>query len=361
MPRNGRRGAAFQLTSAGMPFKWVCVFCLGIVVSATLGSLSAVQAAACNPGDVCATQTIEDFYFGGLNTRNGQDVIGASNVFNITSAIVTLDATTNALTVQVNTNFAGAPASSNSKVAGALLGQTYGALFLGPGGTGSTWLANHPTPPSSSNTYPTDLYHPGEWTIAVNMSGSGNSGGAGVYAVGANQTKLVSSSYNGVKNSNTGQIPWAYNTTDSQNNNLGRVVMSNEYGNPITYPNPGNGANGQRYYFRQGQAVQFSPDAPTISGTGSSSYVITPTTWSSNGTVITEGSITYTISDFSALDLTNDIAISWAMSCANDIIQGVVDFNIPVVTPLPGALPLFAGGLALLGFAGRRRKNQGAI
>src|ERR1700746_1902685 len=119
-----------------MPLKWVRVVCLGIVVNAAVGLPSVVHAASCNPGDVCTTQTIQDFYFGGLNTYNGQDVIGPASVFDITSATLTLDATTNTLTVQVNTNFAGAPASTNANVLGALLGQTYGALFLGPGGSG---------------------------------------------------------------------------------------------------------------------------------------------------------------------------------------------------------------------------------
>ena len=33
----------------------------------------------------------------------------------------------------------------------------------------------------------------------------------------------------------------------------------------------------------------------------------------------------------------------------------------PVVTPLPAALPLFAGGLSLMGLLGRRRKRKGII
>jgi hypothetical protein len=234
----------------------------------------------------------------------------------------------------------------------ALLGQSYGSLFLGPGGAGSTWLANHPTPPGPGNTYPTDQYHPGEWTAAVNMNGSGNTGAARVYTVGGTQTAVFNPSFPGA--------PVAFNTTGG-GHNFGQVIMSNEFGNPVTFPNPG-GVN----YFRQGQAVQFTPDpsASTISGTGSSSFVITPTVWASNGNVITEGSITYTLSDFSALDLGSIISISWAMSCANDILQGVVDFT-PLgppggggAVPIPGALPLFAAGLAVLGFVGFRRKTR---
>jgi hypothetical protein len=334
---------------------------------------SVAFAASCNPGDLCATQTIQDFYLGGLNTYNNKDVIGSTNVFDVTGAVVTLDVTTNMLTIRVNTNFAGAPTSSNSHVMNALVGQTYGALFLGPGGAGSTWLANHPTAPGPGNTYPTDQYHPGEWTVAVNMNGAGNNGAAGVYSVGGSQnggsqTPIINSSYPGAKpNSNTTHVPVAFSTSDSHGKHLGDVVMSNEYGNPITHPNPGHATiNGNQFAFRQGQAVQFNPDASasTIGGTDTSSFLITPTDWATNGNVITEGSITYTITDFSALDLGTIIALSWGMSCGNDVIQGVVDFT-PLgppggggATPIPTTLPLFGAGLGVLGLAGLRRRRR---
>ena len=167
------------------------------------------------------------------------------------------------------------------------------------------------------------------------MNGSGNSGAAGVYSIGGSQnggtqTAVIDSSYVGAgPNSNTGNVPVAYSTTDGHGHNLGDVVMSNEVGNPITHPNPGHATiNGNQFAFRQGQAVQFNPDpaASTISGTDTSSFLITPTVWASNGNVITEGSITYTIDDFSALDLGSVVALSWAMSCANDVIQGCARF-----------------------------------
>jgi hypothetical protein len=36
-------------------------------------------------------------------------------------------------------------------------------------------------------------------------------------------------------------------------------------------------------------------------------------------------------------------------------------FNDPTATPLPGALPLFAGGLGMVGFLARRRKRAAAL
>jgi hypothetical protein len=355
-----------------MPIGWFRAAVLGVLANLALQSSS--YAVSCNPGDLCATQTIQDFYFGGINTANGQDVIGSTNVFDVSSAVLTLDVTTNTLTVQINTNFAGAPASTNSRVANALLGQSYGALFLGPGGAGSTWLAFHPTPPAPGNTYPNDVYHPGEWTAAVNVNSSSNHGTAGVYSVGSSQnggseTPIINSSYPGAApNSNTGNVPVAYSTTDKHGHHLGDVKMSNEYGNPITYPHHGNGKhNGKRFRFREGQAVQFTPDpsASTISGTASSSYEITPTVWGKKGNVTTEGSITYTIDDFSALDLGLIFAFSWSMSCGNDVIEGVADFS-PLdhggggATPIPASLPLFIAGLGLLGLIGLRRSRTGA-
>jgi hypothetical protein len=322
-----------------MLLKWFGFASLGVVAGAALPSVA--YANACVGTDVCVTQTIQDFYVGGLRSPTA-DVIGAPQIFDITSAVVTLDVTANILTVQINTNFAGAPTSTNPNVVLGLLGQTYGSLFLGPGGPGSTWLTFHPTPPGPGNTYPTDQYHPGEWTVAVttgtNNSGSGTT--AGVYSVGSPQIAVPSSQ--------NPSVPVAYNTP------TGTVVMSNEYGNPV------NKNNGGTYDFRQGQAVQFTPSASTIPGTGASSFAIVPTVYDPSGLfVTTEGSITYTIDDFSALGLGSDIAISWAMSCANDVLQGVVNVSA-VPGPIAGSgLPgLVAACGGLLAWWRRKPKPQ---
>jgi LPXTG-motif cell wall-anchored protein len=124
--------------------------------------------------------------------------------------------------------------------------------------------------------------------------------------------------------------------------------MSNVNGNPVTAP----GTNNPGYYFRQGQAVQFVP-LPTTNAVGAATWTVTP----SSG-YITEGSIAFSITDNDLLG--NYFALAWAMTCANDVIQGQIDLpstNMSA-TPLPAALPLFASGIGLMGFFGLRKKKQ---
>src|SRR5215472_9691463 len=96
-----------------MLLKWFGFASLGVVASAALPSVA--YANACSGTDVCVTQTIQDFYVGGLHSPTA-DVIGAPGVYDVTSAVVTLDVTANTLTVQINTNFAGAPTNQNAYV-----------------------------------------------------------------------------------------------------------------------------------------------------------------------------------------------------------------------------------------------------
>ena len=101
------------------------------------------------------------------------------------------------------------------------------------------------------------------------MNGNANSGTAGVYTIagsqnGGSQTADISGAYAGAgANSNTGNVAKGYKSYSQPGGGgsyLGEVIMSNVGGNPITYPNPGYGVfNGNAYYFRQGQAVQFDP------------------------------------------------------------------------------------------------------
>jgi hypothetical protein len=282
---------------------------------ARFGLLASVAAIGVQSSARAATATLTDNYYGGLNTYNNADVIGTSD-FDIASATVGL--TTTNLTVTINTNYAGQSGLDNT---------TYGSLFIG---SSATWTSDHAsqTPP-----YPNDQYTPGEWTYAVVANGTTTGSTDGLYAVGSGaETPNNYPGYN---------VPVSYTTSNGST-----VVMSNVNGDPITYPNAGNPG----WYFRQGQAVAFNP-----SGLALSSGLLSI----ANGT-----SVTYSLNIDTALynSLKNGFALSWAMTCANDVIQGVVNFpggnGGPNPTPLPAALSLFAGGLGLLGFVGSRRRKR---
>jgi hypothetical protein len=80
-------------------------------------------------------------------------------------------------------------------------------------------------------------------------------------------------------------------------------------------------------------------------------------TWS-----IGNGTLTFNIANFFALQgvPTTALTLAWAMSCANDVILGEVQFpsggNNDV--PLPAGLVLLLSGLAGMGALGRSRKKQ---
>ena len=255
---------------------------------------------------LAAPVVIVDNYLGGTNTYpGGPDVIGPASIFNISSAnIQRTGVNGNTLQVVINTAFAGH--------AGEDAGTGYGALFITPGNLAWT--------PTGVAPYPNDVYQAGDWmyaaTIPMLATGSGN---GGLYLTG-----------NG-----------ALNVADPTN---GTIVSSNVYGNAITYPHGGN--NG--WYFREGQAVQYTPgSAGPIDGTS--------VLWT-----IGSGTITFEITDNHLLG--DSFALSWAMTCANDVIQGQV--NLPQgqvgAVPEPSTWAMMVLGFAGVGFAAFRRKSREA-
>ena len=258
--------------------------------------LSLIGAATCAalalsalPSAASATVvTLADTYYGGLNTYNGQDVIGTS-VFDVLSASVQrIGAGGNTLQVTINTNYAGAPGTPAAE------GTGYGALFLTPGF--DSW---HPTGVAP---YPTDVYQPGEWTYAftIPQSPGSNSGAGGLYLTSA-----------------------------------GTVQLANVNGNTITAPFAGNPG----YFFRQGQAVQFTP--------GANAAPVAIGQWS-----IAPGQIIFDVNDNRLLG--DNFSLSWAMTCGNDVIQGAIS-GVP--EPSTWAMMLVGlGGLGALMRGSRRRR-----
>jgi hypothetical protein len=260
-------------------------------------------------------------YWGADNTYPGapynQDVIGTSPPFGITDAVITRTTTSvlnDTLNVRIYTNYAGQSGVD---------GTTYGSLFLNP----LTWSVTG----SSADHYSADNFVNGNqnWAYAVTTPSAGTT--TGLYATGlpaSGTPTLTEHDYHGV--------PDYYTTSD------GRIVMSNVSGDPITYPH----ANNNGWYFRQGQAVLFDPSQSAL-----------------DSATFTVGSdyIEYDIVDNGLLG--NTFALSWAMTCANDVIQGLVTLSSTDLTPtpLPAALPLFAGGFGILALFGRRKKRRVAV
>jgi hypothetical protein len=246
-------------------------------------AILALGATAAHAGPV----TVQDNYYGGLNTYNGADVIGPTSVFDIKDAVFQrIGPGGNTLQVTIDTNYAGVPGTPAAD------GTGYGALFITPGL--NAWNPTGPAP------YANDVYTPGEWTYAFDIPenpGAATSGTGSLYTVSS-----------------------------------GSVVMSNVFGNTITYPFPGNPG----YYFRQGQAVQFTPGQNALSLAG-------------GGWQVNPGQLVLTIDDNHLLG--DNFAFSWAMTCGNDVIQGQVGG-----VPEPATWTILIMGFGALGAALRRRR-----
>jgi hypothetical protein len=274
---------------------------------------SAVASFAAIATSASATVTIADTYYGGLNTYNGADVIGES-VFDTNAVTFSRINGGNTLHVVIDTNYAGASGID---------GTGYGAFFVTPGA--NAWQPSG----SAADHYATDIYKPGEWAYAFALPQytSDLSGTAYLYAVGAPKvvTYAPTVTFDGVD----------YTTVAGVTTENGSIVMSNVGADPITYPYAGNPG----WFFRQGQAVQFTPN-DTAQGLAGS--------WS-----VTPGSrIVLDINDGGKLG--NAFAFSWAMTCGNDVIQGQVGG-----VPEPATWAMLFGGFFGLGAVLRRRRRQG--
>lgn len=119
-----------------------------------------------------------------------------------------------------------------------------------------------------------------------------------------------------------------YNTSD------GTIVTSNVFGGHTSNSGAASG-----FIFRDDQPVDFTPGAAVVRALGTFT--------------VGAGTLTFDIFDGGALG--GDFALSWAMTCANDIIQGQVT-GVPELSTWAMMLIGFAG----VGFAAYRRKRKGA-
>lgn len=266
------------------------------------GAVALLAALLCSTQAMAKGVTLLDNYVGGYDTWSGSgvaigshngatlydgQVIGDPSIFGITSAnIQRIGPGGDTLQIVINTNYAGN---------GGVDGTGYGALFLTPGV--NAWRPSG----SAANGYATDQYKPGEWAYAASMPmvPTQMSGTGGLYAVAS-----------------------------------GNVVLSNVYGSQTTYPYVGNPG----WYFRQGQAVQFTTSNASIA---SESWSIDPSAHT----------VTFQIVDNGLLG--NNFALSWAMTCGNDVIQGQV-----AGVPEPSTWAMMLVGFAGLGAVANRRRAR---
>lgn len=270
---------------------------------------------------LAAPVILTDNYWGGLNTYNPSngDSIGGG-IFEISQASIQRINGGNTLEVVISTAFAGH--------AGTDAGTGYGALFITPG-------LNAWTPITSAGAnngdphYGTDVYQLGDWKYAVTMPTFGNSNGTGQTAGTTGSGGLYLTGGGALNAPSVAQ----------------GIVGSNVNGNLISAPNPGNPG----FYFRADQAVQFNPG---------NAVSLATTTWT-----IGSGTLTFDINDNGLL--TNDFALSWAITCGNDVIQGQVDLPARAgggpAAPEPATWAMMLLGFAGVGFMAYRRKAKPAM
>jgi len=321
---------------------------------------------------------------GGINT----DVVG-SNTFQINSLSAYRTANGSnpwgTLNVVVNTFYAGAPEAGTS------LGTGYGDLFITPGA--NAWT---PTTSGSCNDC-NDVYRAGEWqyvatlpsdpTVAAQYpSGSGmfysTAGNSQISGstVGATTGTIATSGATpgtgayaslGTSNFNGGLAP-----TSSPAAGVDTGVVTSSYGS-CDGVNTTSGCND----YRADQAVGYDPLSgqtnAIINGTSiTEKYNITATTFCTGASCSTAGGAsTYCTGSGASLScayagtiafqivdnglLGNNFALSWAMTCANDVIQGQVSLlpgDDPVDEPPTWAIVL-AGLLSIVAYR-RWAKHQ---
>ncbi|CAK0774658.1 putative PEP-CTERM protein-sorting domain-containing protein [Azospirillaceae bacterium] len=294
------------------------------------------------------TSVIQDTYWGGLDTYYGYSASSANgdsvggNPFLVNSAVASRS--NNVIKVTINTPYAG-----NSGVDGT----TYGDLLLSP-----TWRATNVTVSQLLGNWQygqsglvqtgTQLNKNGTvstaskvWNTATINDGSIRNFSNGTYwsniAAATNTTNKLGDIWQpgdwnyAVTNGANG---WGlYRIYDSQ------IVLANAPGCSNTYPIEASCG----WFFRAGEAV-------AVKSTTVSEFIS-----SASMTIDSKNQmITYTIDDNHNI-LGYNFAMSWAMTCANDIIQG--EFSVPV----SGSLGFLVIGLFGVSLARKRQIAEQSV
>jgi hypothetical protein len=237
-----------------------------------------------------------DTYYGGIDNLHptSHDLIGTSN-FEVSSVRITPVGL--GLGVTIYSNFINHIGEDNVQLGALFLGNTADLNLTGPA-------------PYGTDTFVGDE---GRFKYAVTVDGGGAST---VYALNGTGSDVQISNVNGITTSPAGS-----------------------------------------FWFREDQAVGVNNTA-VANGSGiTANYFVN--TVASDG--ITTGALTFNISNIFGPGLLNDaFTLAWTMTCGNDVIlvSTVINHENPPPVPLPASLPLFAGGLGLIGWVSSKRRRK---
>lgn len=270
-----------------------------------------------------ADPVLIDNFIGGNDHGFGDVIEGQGQTdFNIEQAQASYDGSQ--ITVTITTNYANTLQPFEDT--------NFGDLFLSP-----TWVDG--ARGSSANGWSNVTYQQGDWAYAVHIANPDAAGGgsAALYQLPASGTDPVIQS------------------------NVGALCPG--------YTAPGSGCG---WIWRDGEPVQVNPTG--LTAIGAASWSVTPGQAVGSEPNVTPGTISFSfLPPPSLLTFSNgtvtgfNFALSWAMTCANDIIQGPVSGPVtpehgpPTPLPEPGSLVVMLSALGFMSFMCRPRNSPSRI